>query len=77
MCALSHPQQLAAIEYTFGKEVVDSPYHVPVVRTALNRNLGALIPNIRDEIVQSFEDVLALEGNGKWTAFSVPSITPQ
>jgi hypothetical protein len=65
--------QLAALKYTFGEEVITDPYHIPMIRTVLNKKLAACFPDIHDEIVQSFEDVLALEGNGEWKA--VPALT--
>ena len=46
-------------------EVHHNPYHLSIVRSQLTRNLGALYPKIRDEIITAFDDVLDLEGNGK------------
>lgn len=46
-------------------EVHHNPYHLSIVRSQLTRNLGALYPEIRDEIITAFDDVLDLEGNGK------------
>ena len=53
------------MEYSLGPENVTDPYHIGVIRIALNRNLAACYPNIQDEVVQSFKDVLALDGDGK------------
>ena len=44
-----------------------------MIRTVLSKKLAACFPDIHDEIVQSFEDVLALEDNGEWKA--VPAMT--
>ena len=55
------------MEYSLGPENVTDPYHIGVIRTALNRNLAACYPNIHEEVVQSFKDVLALDGDGEPT----------
>jgi hypothetical protein len=57
--------QAIAMEYSMGLENVTDPYHVGVIRTALNKHLPACYPNIHDEVVQSFKDVLALHGDGR------------
>ena len=57
--------QANAMEYSFGPEIVTDPYHITVIRIALNRNLAACYSNIQEEVVQSFTDVLALDGDGK------------
>ena len=49
-----------------GPELHLNPYHVPLVRARLTRNLEALYPEVRDEICAAFEDALGLEGNGAW-----------
>jgi hypothetical protein len=42
----------------------DNPYHVHTIRTSLTRNLHACFPDVRDEIVCAFNDVLQLQGSG-------------
>ena len=42
--------------HTLGKAVADDPWHVPVVRGALTRNIGAKFDDVREEIVAAFED---------------------
>ena len=51
-----------------GPEVLHNPYHVPIVRAKLTRNIGALYPEIIDEISTAFTDVLDLGGNGEHLA---------
>ena len=41
-----------------------------VVRSQLTRNIAKLYPEIRDEIVTSFGDVLDLRGHGEVSAFT-------
>ena len=51
-----------------GREIFHNPYHVPIVRAQLTRNIGALYPEIRDEIRMAFDDVLDLRDNGEHLA---------
>jgi hypothetical protein len=53
------------VEHTMGQEIYHNPYHIPIVRSQLTRNLGALCLEIRDEIITAFDDVLDLRGNGE------------
>lgn len=52
-------------DYTLGKEVHINHYHVPIMRSHLTRNIGALSSVIRDEIVTAFDEVLNLKGHGE------------
>ena len=49
-----------------GPEVHHNPYHVPIVRVQLTRNVGVLCPEIIDEVSTAFHEVLALRGNGEY-----------
>ena len=51
-----------------GPEIHRNPYHVPIVRGQLTRNIGALYPEIIDEIRTAFHDVLNLSDNGEHPA---------
>ncbi|KAI9569395.1 cytochrome P450 [Boletus coccyginus] len=53
------------LEDTVGPEVHYNPYHVTAVRVHLTRNMDVLHPQIRDEVVTSFTEVLDLTGNGE------------
>ncbi|KIJ07003.1 hypothetical protein PAXINDRAFT_91095, partial [Paxillus involutus ATCC 200175] len=59
------------LEYTLGHDIHYNPYHIPIIRSQLTRNLGILCPDIRDEIVTAFEETLDLRGN-EWK--SVPAV---
>ncbi|KAF9236824.1 cytochrome P450 [Melanogaster broomeanus] len=50
-------------EYTLGYEVHHNPYTLPIIRTQLTRNIEILYPNLRDEVVTAFEEILDLKGN--------------
>ncbi|KAJ6623269.1 cytochrome P450 [Mycena sp. CBHHK59/15] len=57
-------------KYTIGAEITDNPYHAVAVRGSMTRNLGRCFPQVRDEIVHAFDDVLALEDK-KWKLVQV------
>ncbi|KAF8844228.1 cytochrome P450 [Paxillus ammoniavirescens] len=59
------------LEYTLGQDAHHNPYHIPIIRSQLTRNLGILYPDIRNEIVTAFEEILDLRGN-EWK--SVPAL---
>ncbi|KAJ7499254.1 cytochrome P450 [Mycena latifolia] len=48
--------------YTMGWGIENNPYHAGVVRTSMTRNLGTLFPEVRDEIVTAFDDILPTQG---------------
>ncbi|KAJ6483217.1 cytochrome P450 [Mycena sanguinolenta] len=52
------------VKLTMGREIAENPYHQLTVRTSLTRNLHTLFPEVRDEIVCAFDDVLQLQGSG-------------
>ncbi|KAF7309424.1 Cytochrome P450 [Mycena indigotica] len=54
--------------YTLGRGIERDPYHPVVIRTSLSRNVGSRFPDVRDEIVCSFADLLVLQGNDQWLA---------
>ncbi|KAF8844224.1 cytochrome P450, partial [Paxillus ammoniavirescens] len=59
------------MEYTLGHDIRHNPYHIPIIRLQLTRNIGALCPDMKDETVVAFEEVLDLRGN-EWK--SVPAL---
>lgn len=42
-----------------GKPIYENPYHVKVVQFGVTRNLNARFPDIRDEIITAFDDLLS------------------
>ncbi|KAJ6470567.1 cytochrome P450 [Mycena vitilis] len=46
------------LEHTMGHEQFHDPYQIPVIRTPMTRNIGARFPDIRDEVVAAFEDLV-------------------
>ncbi|KAJ7445901.1 cytochrome P450 [Mycena latifolia] len=61
-------------DYTMGQEITTNPYHAAAIRGSLTRNLARCFPEVRDEIVHAFDDVLALNDK-EWKQLHVlPSI---
>ncbi|KAJ6624416.1 cytochrome P450 [Mycena sp. CBHHK59/15] len=59
---------------TLGRAIGENPYHQITIRTSLTRNLHRCFPDVRDEIVCAFDDVLSLQGN-EWKTLPVLPIT--
>jgi len=57
-----------------GREIHTNPYHVTMIRSQLTRNIEALYPEIRDEIIASFRDVLDLRQDGKESALQISMV---
>ncbi|KAK7468967.1 hypothetical protein VKT23_003466 [Stygiomarasmius scandens] len=47
--------KLVQTDYTVGPEILTDRFHVPIVRTNLSRNIGAIIEELRDEMLQAFQ----------------------
>ncbi|KAJ7241340.1 cytochrome P450 [Mycena haematopus] len=58
------------VTFTMGRDLMDNPYHLHAIRTTLTRNLHACFPDVRDEIICAFDDVLQLQGS-EWKSFPV------
>ncbi|KAJ7777005.1 cytochrome P450 [Mycena metata] len=53
-----------------GAAIADNPYHSHTIRTNLTRNLHACFPDVRDEIICAFNDVLPVK-DSEWTTLPV------
>ncbi|CAK5261946.1 unnamed protein product [Mycena citricolor] len=49
---------LLHLEHTLGHEQHQDPFQVPVVRSPLTRNIGVCFPDIHDEVVNAFTDLV-------------------
>ncbi|EGN95203.1 hypothetical protein SERLA73DRAFT_77211 [Serpula lacrymans var. lacrymans S7.3] len=56
---------IVKVEYTLGSGIRHNPYHLPIVRTQLTRNLATQFLDIQDEIATAFDDVLPIK-NKDW-----------
>ncbi|KAJ7233059.1 cytochrome P450 [Mycena rebaudengoi] len=52
--------------YTLGRGIERDPYHPVVIRTSLSRNVGNRFPDVRDEIVCAFSDLLPFKDADEW-----------
>lgn len=46
------------MDYTLGPTIHTNGYHIPIIRTTLTRNLGALFPDVRDELASAFDEII-------------------
>ncbi|KAJ7644780.1 cytochrome P450 [Roridomyces roridus] len=61
-------------KFTMGLEGTDNSYHHTVIRTTLTRNLHRCFPDVRDEIVCAFDDVLDLNGSDWKNVIVLPAM---
>ncbi|KAH8092525.1 cytochrome P450 [Cristinia sonorae] len=59
------------VDYTLGPTIHTNGYHIPIIRTTLTRNLGALFPDVRDELATAFTDIIP--PTDEWT--KVPALS--
>lgn len=58
-------KQFLAIPWTVGSQIIEEPYHLPIIAIQLTRHLDALFDGVRDEILRSFDDMIHLKGSGE------------
>ncbi|TCD68632.1 hypothetical protein EIP91_010287 [Steccherinum ochraceum] len=58
------------VDYTLGPTIHSNGYHIPIIRTTLTRNLGALFPDVRDELASAFTEIIP--PTNEWT--KVPAL---
>lgn len=54
------------MDWTFGTEVMRNPWHIPLIRSNLTRNLGVLFPDVREELMMAFDE--CIPPTEEWTA---------
>ncbi|KAF8997909.1 cytochrome P450 [Cyathus striatus] len=52
--------EIIQVSHTMGREVTYNPYHIPIIRSQLTRNLGVLFPEMRDELVTALTEHIPL-----------------
>ncbi|KAF5370913.1 hypothetical protein D9615_009789 [Tricholomella constricta] len=59
------------IRYTLGRQALEDPYHINIIRTTLTKNLESLLPHILDEAAHAYEaeigSKLSQQVNPEWT----------
>ncbi|EGO30935.1 hypothetical protein SERLADRAFT_444508 [Serpula lacrymans var. lacrymans S7.9] len=58
------------VEFTLGPEIHHNPYHIPIIRSQLTRNLGDIFSDIHDEMVTSFDDIIQVKDD-EWVSVPV------
>ncbi|KAI6043534.1 cytochrome P450 [Pisolithus marmoratus] len=51
------------VEYTLSPAILHDQYHNSILRSQLTTNVGAIYPDIRNELVVAFDEALDLDGN--------------
>ncbi|KAF7360218.1 Cytochrome p450 [Mycena venus] len=59
------------LEHTMGHEQFHDPYQIPVIKAPMTRNIGVCFPDIRNEVVAAFEDLVPAKTD-EW--ISVPAM---
>ncbi|KAJ7153685.1 cytochrome P450 [Mycena filopes] len=67
-------EDLLPTKQVLDPKIAENPYHHHTIRTNLTRNLHARFPDVRDEIVCAFNDVLRVEGPEWQTVTVLPMI---
>ncbi|KAJ7204783.1 cytochrome P450 [Mycena pura] len=61
---LEGTNSLLHIEHTLGHDQFHDAYQIGVIRSALTRNIGVCFPDVRDEVVAAFKDLLPANSDG-------------
>ncbi|TDL14450.1 cytochrome P450 [Rickenella mellea] len=51
------------LKYSLGQQLLDNTYHIHVLRTQLTRNLDSVFPDVKDEIMTAFEEIIPSSDN--------------
>ncbi len=55
------------MKYTIGPHLDDDPYHIDIIRNQFKRALPDLMPEVYEELVDSFEEYIPVtEGNDEF-----------
>ena len=66
--------QSMQMNFTMGPSISEDPYHIPIVRSQLTRNIATIFPDLRDEVATAFTDLLDLKGDGEFYCESRDSL---
>ncbi|EPQ60474.1 cytochrome P450 [Gloeophyllum trabeum ATCC 11539] len=58
---------MLSIDYTLSPNVHHNEYHIPIVRSQLTRSLTSIFPEVRDEVITTFDEIIAPKGD-EWIA---------
>ncbi|KAI0800573.1 cytochrome P450 [Fomes fomentarius] len=69
-------EELMQTRFTLGREPLDDPYHVDIIREKLMRSLVAVLPDVIDELALAVPDLIPTQGV-EWTTVDVMKTTQQ
>ena len=52
--------QSLQVDYTFGPNIRENPYHIPLIRLRLTQELPLLVPEFYDEVVSACNDLIPI-----------------
>ncbi|KAJ7585059.1 cytochrome P450 [Mycena floridula] len=64
-------EDLLQLQHTVGAQFCTESYHIAAIRTSLNQNLAAILPDIIDEIVCGFDEVIGPQCGNRDGWFSI------
>ncbi|KAJ7767232.1 cytochrome P450 [Mycena metata] len=67
-------QEVFQLRHVIGAAISDNPYHQHTIRTSLTRNLHTCFPEVRDEIICAFNDVLQVQSSDWKTLPVLPTM---
>ncbi|KAI0320027.1 cytochrome P450 [Amylostereum chailletii] len=67
-------RRMVQMEYTFGPEIHHNPYHIPIVRMELTRNIANASSAVQDEVEATFNDVIPTEGDEWVKVRAIPAV---
>jgi hypothetical protein len=50
--------QVLQLRHTVSPQFVDETYHIAAIRTSLNRNIDDILPDLIDEMILAFQEIL-------------------
>jgi hypothetical protein len=63
--AVHAPVQILQTDYMIGPQIRTDPFHVPVVRTTLTRNLASCFEGLTDELSTAFAELIPAGSDAK------------
>lgn len=46
------------MDHTLGPDILHNPYHIPIIRSQLTRNIGAVFLDLKDELSMAFDEFI-------------------
>ncbi|KAH9929782.1 cytochrome P450 [Fomitopsis serialis] len=75
MSFIDAAEELVQAKYTIAKEIHENPIHIPVIRGPFTRNLGALMPDVADEVASAVQEAIPDTGEEWVGVVALPAMT--